>query len=211
MIKGCKICGISDPDTLNYIINHQFHPLFVGFIVNYKKSSRFVEYKKLKKLVNIDKKGINFVAVLVNPDEAVLEKIQYLNFDYYQLYNVNAQQTKSIKEKYNKKIITTITINQKSDVEKFREYTSSADIILFDSAGYEKSLSFNKSYLKDLPKNINFMIAGNFKPYDNFKLLDKKFNFIIDISGGVESEKGIKDKEKINQFLCNINNTNDED
>lgn len=52
------------------------------------------------------------------------------------------------------------------------------------------------------------MVAGNFKPDDNFKLFKDKFNY-IDISGGIESENGIKDKEKINQFLLNIKKTND--
>ena len=210
MIKGCKVCGISDPDTLNYIINHQFHPLFVGFIVNYKKSSRFVEYEKLKKLTNVNKKGINFCAVLVKPNDEILEKIKSLPFDYYQIYDLSNDQIKSIKKKYNKKIIATITVDKKRDVKKFKEYISSADIILFDSVGYEKSISIDKTYLKDLPKDMNFMIAGNLKPHDDFKVLSKKFNF-IDISSGVESKKGIKDKEKINQFLCNINKTNNED
>ncbi len=56
MIKGLKICGVSDPKTLGYILNHIKPPEFVGFITNYKKSKRFVEYERLKELVKIDKK-----------------------------------------------------------------------------------------------------------------------------------------------------------
>ena len=48
MIKGLKICGVSDPETLNYILNHIHKPIMIGFITNYKKSKRFVEYEKLK-------------------------------------------------------------------------------------------------------------------------------------------------------------------
>ena len=55
MIKGCKICGIKDSDTLNYIINHPYPPKFIGFICNYPKSSRYVELKFLKKLLNVKK------------------------------------------------------------------------------------------------------------------------------------------------------------
>ena len=83
----CKICGISDSKTLNYIINHQFPPQFIGFIVNYPKSKRFVEINKLKKLTDIDKKKSKFVAVLVKPEKEILEKIEHLKFDYYQLYD----------------------------------------------------------------------------------------------------------------------------
>ena len=48
MTLKCKICGISDVKILNFIVNHQFPPQFVGFIVNYPKSHRFVETEKLK-------------------------------------------------------------------------------------------------------------------------------------------------------------------
>ena len=48
MIKDVKICGISDSKTLNYILNHKYPPRFLGFITNYEKSKRFVEYEKLK-------------------------------------------------------------------------------------------------------------------------------------------------------------------
>ena len=75
-----KICGIKDINTLNFIIKHDNPPKYVGFIVNYIKSKRYVEFETLKKLINIKKK-INFVAVLVSPDEKILEKIKDLNFD----------------------------------------------------------------------------------------------------------------------------------
>ena len=65
MIKGCKICGVSDPDTLSFIVNHQYPPKFIGFICNYKKSPRYVEFKKLEKLLNINKNSSQYVAVLV--------------------------------------------------------------------------------------------------------------------------------------------------
>ena len=55
-MKGLKICGVSDPKTLKGILNHNHRPTMIGFITNYKKSRRYVEYKKLKKLINIDKK-----------------------------------------------------------------------------------------------------------------------------------------------------------
>ena len=47
-MKGLKICGISDPKTLDYIINHPHPPKYIGFICNYPKSKRFVKLEKLK-------------------------------------------------------------------------------------------------------------------------------------------------------------------
>tara|TARA_B100001057_G_scaffold415280_1_gene432748 strand:+ start:397 stop:1005 length:609 start_codon:yes stop_codon:yes gene_type:complete len=202
MIKNCKICGISDPETLSYIINHPHPPRFIGFICNYKNSPRYVEIEKLKKLINIDKKNSKFVAVLVKPDEIILEKIKNFNFDYYQLYDCSPLEIASIKKKYNKKIITAFTIQNIKDVEKYKLYKNITDIYLFDSKGYEKSMSFKHSLIKDIKFDKEVMLAGNIKFNDELENF-KKIADIIDISGGVETS-GLKDISKIEIFLNKI-------
>ena len=199
MIKNLKICGISDPKTLNYILDHPFPPKFIGFITNYKKSKRFVEFEKLKDLINLDKKQVNFVSVLVNPNDEILEKIKDLNFDYYQLYDVSPERTKEIKLKFQKKIITALTISNKYDVIKYKDYTKISDVILFDSKGYDKSESFDHGLLDDVPTELNKMIAGNIQIDDIPNLKNK--DFIIDLSGALEDQNGKKDINKIDKLL----------
>ena len=199
MIKGLKICGVSDPETLSYILNHNQRPTMIGFITNYEKSKRFIEYEKLKNLINIDKKNVSFVSVLVNPDDKILEKIKNLNFDYYQLYDVSSERTKEIKLKYKIKIISAITVSGKNDVIKYKDYLDISDIILFDSKGYHKSESFDHSLLDEVPHKLNKMIAGNIQIDDIPKFRDK--DFIIDLSGAIEDENGKKDINKINKLL----------
>ncbi len=199
MIKGLKICGVSDPETLSYILNHNQRPTMIGFITNYEKSKRFIEYEKLKNLINIDKKNVSFVSVLVNPDDKILEKIKNLNFDYYQLYNVSSERTKEIKLKYKIKIISAITVSDKNDVIKYKDYLNISDIILFDSKGYHKSESFDHRLLDEVPHKLNKMIAGNIQIDDIPKFRDK--DFIIDLSGAIEDENGKKDINKINKLL----------
>ena len=199
MIKGLKICGVSDPETLNYILNHNHKPTMIGFITNYEKSKRFVKLEKLKDLINIDKKQVKFVSVLVNPDDEILEKIKDLNFDYYQLYDVNPARTKEIKSKFKKKIITAINVSSKDDVIKYKGYREISDIILFDSKGYHKSESFDHSLLDDVPSDLSKMIAGNIQINDipNFKNKE----FIVDLSGALEDQYGKKDINKISKLL----------
>ena len=199
MVKGIKICGVSDLETLSYILNHQFPPKFVGFITNYKKSKRYVEYEKLKNLVSIKKGNTNFVSVLVNPDDQILEQVKELNFDFYQLYDVNPEKTRIIKEKYEIKVITALTIQSQKDVDKYKDYDEISDLILFDGKGYEKSIGFNHELLNFIPNSLNKMIAGNIKIEDipNFKNRD----CFIDISGSLENEEGKKDLKKINKLL----------
>ena len=203
-----KICGIRDSKTLNYIVNHNHPPKFIGFITNYPKSKRYIEYESLKKLININKKKINFVSVLVNPNDEILEKIKYLNFDYYQLYNVDPKKTKIIKEKYKVKIITALTIENKNDIEDYKKFEFISEIILFDSKGYEKSIGFDHKLLNNVSTKVNKMLAGNIQYNDK---LDKysKITDIIDISGSLETS-GKKDISKIKIFLENISKIKNE-
>ena len=202
MIIKSKICGVSDSKTLNFIVNHNYPAQFVGFIVNYTKSKRYVNIKNLKELLKIDKKNSFYVAVLVNPDRNILEEIKNLPFDYYQLYDCTPSQIKEIKKKYKKKIITAITIKNKKDVEKYKMFQDTTDIYLFDSKGYEKSMSFDHKLIEDLNLDKEVMIAGNIQINDNLDNL-KKIADIIDISGSLETA-GLKDISKIEIFLNKI-------
>ena len=206
MIKNVKICGVSDSKTLKYILNHSYPPKFIGFISNYEKSKRYVEFQKLKELINVNKKQINFTSVLVSPTNEILEKIKDLNFDYYQLYDVTPERTIEIKNKYKIKIISAITVSNLQDVEKYKDYSEISDIILFDSKGYHKSESFDHSLLKDVPNSLNKMIAGNIKIEDI--PIFKNADYMIDISGALEDENGNKDIKKIDMFLNTVHNIN---
>ena len=208
MIKGCKICGISDPSTLNFLINHPHPPKFIGFICNYPKSQRYVEYENLKNLVSINPKQSYYVAVLVKPNIEILEKIKNLPFDYYQLYDCSPEEIKEIKQKYKKKIITAFTVKSESDLTNYKLYSDVTDIYLFDSKGYEKSQSFDHDLIKNIKLNKELMIAGNIQYNDDLKNYKYLVNF-IDLSGGVETS-GLKDISKIEFFLNKVNKIKNE-
>jgi phosphoribosylanthranilate isomerase len=203
-----KICGISDPITLKFLTEHPHSPKFIGFIVNYPKSKRYVEINKLKDLLKIDKKNSSYVAVLVKPDTKILEDIKNLPFDYYQVYDCDPKEIKDIREIYNKKIITAFTVQSLDDVKKYNLYSDVSDIFLFDSKGYEKSLSFEHELIKNIKFNKEVMLAGNIQVNDELEKF-KKIADIIDISGGVETS-GVKDISKIEIFLNKIKKINDE-
>tara|TARA_B100001769_G_C21972031_1_gene522842 strand:- start:154 stop:771 length:618 start_codon:yes stop_codon:yes gene_type:complete len=204
MILKSKICGVSDSKVLNFIVNHDHPPQFVGFIVNFPKSKRYIDIKNLKKLIKIDKKKSLYVAVLVNPEKNILEEIKDLPFDYYQLYDCDPNKIKSIKEKYGKKVITAITVKNIEDVKKYKQFLDTTDIYLFDSKGYENSMSFDHTLIENLNLNKKIMVAGNIQINDNLENL-KKIADIIDISGGLETD-GLKDISKIEIFLNKMKN-----
>ncbi len=94
------------------------------------------------------------------------------------------------------------------DVNNHKNYKDVTDIYLFDSKGYELSLSFDHKLIKNLDLKKEIMIAGNISYKDNLEKY-KKIADIIDISGGLETS-GLKDVSKIEIFLNRVKNLNDE-
>ncbi len=104
-----------------------------------------------------------------------------------------------LKKKYKIKIISALTISNKEDVNKYKDYLEISDIILFDSKGYHRSESFDHNLLEHVPNEVNKMIAGNIQIDDIPNLKNK--NFIIDLSGSIENNEGKKDINKIDRLL----------
>ena len=201
-----KVCGLSNPIEIETCINNGVS--FCGFILNYPKSHRYVSYERAKNLLDIYKNKIEYVGVLVQPSLEELKKFSQLNLDYFQLYgHYDNQLLSNIKRKFQKKIITSIQVKNKSDIEFYKKVEEESDIILWDSTGYEKSLGWNHKWIKNIKIKGKKMIAGNItkdKLNDLSELAD-----IVDVSGALETNK-VKDISKIKEFMAQIKKINNE-
>ena len=201
-----KVCGLTKTEELKFCVDNDVN--YCGFILNYPKSHRSITLEKVKTLTNIQKKNSSYVGVLVKPTNKELEIFSKLNFDYLQLYgNYSRQELVEIKENFGQKIITAIQVEDEKDIEKFKIFEDVSDIILWDSSGYEKSLSWNFDWVRSIKTNAKKMIAGNItldKLYDLAKITD-----IIDVSGALETNK-VKDINKIKNFVTKIKQINNE-
>ena len=199
-----KICGLAEKNQVKICL--EYGASMCGFILFYPKSHRNLSLQKVSELTSIKNSKSN-VAVMVEPSKSDLEKIKDLNFQYYQIYgNQDPAEINEIKKRNNVKIIKALTIETGKDVLKYKKYEAVSDIILFDSIGKEKSLSFDHSLLEDVPKNVIKMIAGNIQVQDLEKI--SKIADIVDVSGAVETEKK-KDLTKIKEFLLKIKEINE--
>jgi phosphoribosylanthranilate isomerase len=200
-----KVCGLKIAEEVKTCVSNNAN--YCGFILNYKKSHRFINYQTAEKLTQINKQSSFYVGVLVNPSEEEFKKFSNLNLDYFQIYgDYSAEQLKEIKIKYKKKIIISLQIKQEQDILKYKIYEKVADIILFDSSGLHQSLSWNYNWIKQVPSFIKKMLAGNI----NIDMLEdlKKITDIVDVSGALETDK-VKDLNKIENFLKKIKKIND--
>ena len=200
-----KVCGLSNAIEVETCVSDKVD--YCGFILNFPKSHRFVSFNKAKDLTKINKGNSQFVGVLVKPNEQELDKFSKLNLDYFQLYgDYSNSELNKIKEKYGKKIIAAVQVKKKEDIDKYKAISSGSDIILWDSSGYEESLSWNYNWIKTVSTNTERMIAGNIT-IDKIQDL-KGLADTIDVSGALETNK-VKDINKIKEFTNQINKIND--
>jgi len=200
-----KICGLKTTKEVETCVSNNAN--FCGFILNYRKSHRFINYQTAERLTQINKQNTFYVGVLVNPTKEEFKKFSNLNLDYFQIYgDYSKKKLNKIKINYKKKIIMSLQIKQEKDILRYKIYEKVADIILFDSSGLHQSLSWNYNWIKQVPSSITRMLAGNI----NVDMLEnlKKVTDIVDVSGALETDK-VKDLNKIKNFLTKVKQIND--
>ena len=201
-----KICGLSTTEQVETSIDYGAN--YCGFILNYPKSHRFIDFEKAKKLTNIKKKKTKYVGVLVEPKDDELEKFSKLNIDYFQIYgNYDRKSILNIKSTFKKKIVVSIQVKNQKDIFNYKEFENVADIILWDSSGLELSLEWDFEWIKSIPNHVTKMIAGNIS-IDKLEKVSKLAD-IVDVSGALETNK-VKDILKIKNFLNKIKRINNE-
>ena len=195
-----KICGMTDAATIQTAIDHKVD--YLGFVF-YQKSPRNLTPKQATLLTKNIPSHINKVAVLVNETDQFIEYIKN-DFDTFQLHgDEDLNRVKELKKKYNKKIIKAIKVTDENSAKKFQQFEDEVDMFLFDSPAMEKSAKFNWQILQNLKITKPYLIAGSININNVDEVL--KYNpYGIDVSGGVEKNRGIKCGDKIIKFLDKV-------
>ena len=200
MLTKVKICGMTDAATIQTAINHKVD--YLGFVF-YQKSPRNLTPKQATLLTKNIPSHINKVAVLVNETDQFIEYIKN-DFDTFQLHgDEDLNRVKELKKKYNKKIIKAIKVTDENSAKKFQQFEDEVDMFLFDSPAMEKSAKFNWQILQNLKITKPYLIAGSIN-IDNVDEVLKYNPYGIDVSGGVEKNRGVKCGDKIIKFLDKV-------
>ena len=196
MKQTVKVCGQTDPEIIKLCIKQGAS--LIGFIINYPKSPRSISIKKLKSLIKNIPDNIKKVAVMINPSiEQVKEISNYCNV--IQLHGDETEEfIQQIKKETSLEVMKAIKVKEKKDLDQ-AELFPSADIILYDTPSMgQTGEAFDFDLLKNL-KNKNFFMAGKISK-DNVKSALRYANN-IDVNSSLETERGIKDPQKIKEFF----------
>ena len=196
MKQTVKVCGQTDPEIIKLCIEQGAR--LIGFIINYPKSPRSISIEQLKSLTKNIPDNIKKVAVMVNPSiEQVKEISNYCNV--IQLHGDETEEfIQQIKKETSLEVMKAIKVKEKKDLDQ-AELFPTADIILYDTPSMgQTGEAFDFDLLKNL-KNKNFFMAGKISK-DNVKSALRYANN-IDVNSSLETERGIKDPQKIKEFF----------
>ena len=199
-----KICGLHPVRDVQLCLD--LGTDFLGFIF-YEKSPRNLNLEDVQKLKKYNKQNSFFTAVTVDPTDEFIKNTVIGNFDYIQLHG--SEKPGRVKEiaSMGLKVIKAIKVKDELDIDNYKNYNT-AEIILFDTPGMEKSFEFPKSLISKLPKGNRFALAGSISENNVENLVKLGVNF-FDLSSSLETKLGHKDHLKIQNFMKKINSINE--
>ena len=209
-----KICGITRLEDLHACEDNGSN--FVGFI-HITRSKRFLDIKKIGKLIGSMKNQEKSVLV-VEPEtaEEVMDLVEKSGTKNVQLHSLQPEDIVNLKEV---NVIKAIGIPEKINESKKEEIESFAKVcryLIFDSMIMGKSGGTGKQIplevaaeaaeiAKKSNKNIKLFLAGGINAKrieDEGKLIKNSFDY-VDVNSGVEDSPGIKNRDKIVEFVEN--------
>ena len=199
MSATIKICGLKDYDAIQTAVDTGAK--YLGFVCDYPKSPRSLSPYKLAEITkNISNLDAYKVAVVVDPDDTLIHIIKD-SVDFLQLHGSETnERVLDIKKKFNLNVIKAIKVKTEDDLKQIDTYTN-ADDLLLDTPAMEQSELFNFNLLDY--RNINsYFLAGGINIDNVAQAL--QFTSKLDISSGLESEQGVKDLEKIKDFMKEV-------
>ena len=202
-----KYCGLSSTEDIDDAIRANVH--YIGFI-HHPASPRHLTLDEIDELSRYAKK-IRTVAVLVNPDDKMLQTLKKQPLTHIQLHgNESPERCKNVQFITGKHIIKACSIHNKQDVQNALAYEPYVDHILFDAKTPNPDMpggvgaSFDWSLLKDITLQNPWFLAGGLDRNNVDKALDISDAPMLDISSGIESSTGVKDHIKMMDFMNHI-------
>jgi len=194
-----KVCGMKDPKLIDTAIENGAS--YIGFIVNYPKSPRSISVNELQELTKQIPSHVKKVAVMVNPKIAEVKQIEN-DCDFVQLHGDETnEEIKQIKKQTKFKVIKAIKIKDEKDLNQLQQFPDADHLLLDTPAMGQEGDEFNFNLLNHI-QNQNYFLAGKVNVNNVGTAL--KYTDRIDVNSSLETEKGIKDPEKITEFFNKV-------
>ena len=212
MSVQAKICGLSSAEAVDAAIHGGAR--FVGFVF-YPASRRHVTPERAASLAALVPERVTRVGLFVDPTDALLAGVlERVPLDLLQLHgSENPRRVAEIKARFGKPVMKAISIAAPEDPEAATPYLDVADWLLFDAKpprGDPKALpggnglAFDWQLLGGRSWSKPWMLSGGLTAKNVAEAVATTHAGAVDVSSGVEIRPGIKDLDKIAEFLARV-------
>ena len=205
MTVKVKICGVRTPEIIETAAAEGAD--YVGLVL-FERSPRHVEVEEARVLAAIARGKIGTVAVVVDPDDVLIEGIaERVRPDLIQLHGSETpERVAEIKARTGLPVMKAIPVAAASDVARASAYADIADLILFDAKAAPDAMrpgglgeSFEWALLQSAKPP--FGLSGGLTPDNVSEAVRITGAALVDVSSGVESEAGVKDAGLVRSFI----------
>jgi phosphoribosylanthranilate isomerase len=204
-----KICGLKDRQVLEAAVTAGAD--MAGF-VHFGKSPRHLEPGAIKDLIAVAEGRIETCVLLVDPDDDLIHRVAGLGADWVQLHGRETPaRVAAIGAMTKGRVMKALGVAGPSDLAMIADFGEVADRLLLDAkappaAGRPGGLGevFDWSVLKNVDRDIRFMLAGGLSPDNVGAAIAQVGPFGVDVSSGVEVSPGVKSKSAIAGFVAAV-------
>ncbi|MBY0532489.1 MAG: phosphoribosylanthranilate isomerase [Xanthobacteraceae bacterium] len=202
-----KICGIKDLAAMDAALEAGAD--MVG-LVFFPASPRNVTPVEAEKLAARARGKAKVIALSVDADDTLIDAIEAsVAPDMHQLHgSETAARVSELRTRTKKEMMKAIPVASASDLAPLASYEEVADWILFDAKAPKDATrpgghgqAFDWSLLKNIKHTKPMMLSGGINPGNVASAIETVRPDAVDVSSGVESAPGVKDREKVFAFV----------
>jgi phosphoribosylanthranilate isomerase len=200
-----KICGVQTPAIIEEAAKAGAD--FIGLVL-FEKSPRYVELEEARVLAAIARGKIGTVAVLVDPDDELVNGVaERVRPDLIQLHgNETPERVAAIKAITGLPVMKAVHVADATDMRRVSDYAGSADYILFDAkAAADAPLAggngvpFDWRALSGAKPPL--ALSGGLTAETVGEAIRMTGATLVDVSSGVERTRGEKDAKLVADFI----------
>lgn len=201
-----KICGLTRPADAVHAV--KAGAAYIG-LVFFPPSPRSVTAKQAREVLGAVPETVTRVALLVDPEDALVDEIAALPIDLVQLHGHESPgRVREVKTRTSRPVMKAIGLRDKADLAELDRYEDVADRILVDAkppTGATRpggnALAFDWKLIADRKWRVPWMLAGGLTPENVAEAVRLTGARELDVSSSVESSKGVKDPAKVSAFV----------
>jgi phosphoribosylanthranilate isomerase len=202
-----KICGVRDACTLDAAA--QAGAAYVGFVF-YPPSPRAVSFEEAAALAVAAPPGLAKVALVVDPDDATLDRLAALPLDLIQLHGAETPaRAAEIRARLGLPVMKAVGVAGPDDLARLDLWEDAADMVLCDAKPPKGAplpggtgVAFDWRLIAGRRWRKPWLLAGGLTPETVAEAVALTGARQVDVSSGVESAPGVKDPARIAAFVA---------